>query len=156
MNGVQAAIFSGSAMILLVLALRLFLKKHLETALEKTCGIYTVSQKASAARDFSCALVSVRAAVAAAGRNPHAPERLESATHTGRSAGKWCHFRRADTISGFRDQRHRRIGSRCCGHPPDASCLARLRDTFCGIFCDRICLHGTSVSRNTACPAAVH
>lgn len=29
MNGVQAAIFSGSAMILLVLALRLFLKKHL-------------------------------------------------------------------------------------------------------------------------------
>ena len=29
MNGVQAAIFSGSAMILLALALRLFLKKHL-------------------------------------------------------------------------------------------------------------------------------
>ena len=29
MNGVQAAIFSGNAMILLVLALRLFLKKHL-------------------------------------------------------------------------------------------------------------------------------
>ena len=29
MNGVQAAIFSGSAMILLVLALRLLLKKHL-------------------------------------------------------------------------------------------------------------------------------
>ena len=29
MNGVQAAIFGGSAMILMVLALRLFLKKHL-------------------------------------------------------------------------------------------------------------------------------
>ena len=29
MNGVQTAIFSSSAMILLVLALRLFLKKHL-------------------------------------------------------------------------------------------------------------------------------
>ena len=29
MNGVQAAIFSGSAMILLVLALRLFLKKSI-------------------------------------------------------------------------------------------------------------------------------
>ncbi len=34
MNGVQAAIFGGSAMILLVLALRLFLKKHLP------CGIF--------------------------------------------------------------------------------------------------------------------
>ena len=137
MNGVQAAIFSSSAMILLVLALRLFLKKHLPR------GIFP-------------ALWCLRAAVAAAGRNPHAPERLESAAHAGHSAGKRCHFRRADTISGFRDQRHRRTGSGGCWNQSDASRLARLRDTFCGIFCRRICLHGTSVSRNTACSAAVH
>jgi len=44
MNGVQAAIFSGSAMILLVLALRLFLKKHLPR------GIFPTLWCASAVR----------------------------------------------------------------------------------------------------------
>lgn len=38
MNGVQAAIFSGSAMILLVLALRLFLKKHLRAGSFRRSG----------------------------------------------------------------------------------------------------------------------
>ena len=44
MNGVQAAIFSGSAMILLVLALRLLLKKHLPR------GIFPVLWCAAAVR----------------------------------------------------------------------------------------------------------
>ena len=139
MNGVQAAIFSGSAMILLVLALRLFLKKHLPR------------------RDLSGALVSAaRCAAAASDHDTITSECLESAAYVGRSAGKRCHIRCANAVSVFGDQQHRRTGSGCRGHPPDASCLARLRDTSCGIFCDRICLHGTSVSRNTACSAAVH
>ena len=138
MNGVQAAIFSGSAMILLALALRLFLKK------------------ASAARDLSGALVSVRAAAAASDHDTITSECLESAAYVGRSAGRRCHIRCANAVSVFGDQQHRRTSSGYHGNQPDASCLARLRDTSCGIFCRRICPHGASVSRNTACPAAVH
>lgn len=39
MNGVQAAIFSSSVMILLVLALRLFLKKHLRAGFFLRFGV---------------------------------------------------------------------------------------------------------------------
>lgn len=138
MNGVQAAIYGGSAMVLLVLVLRLLLKK------------------VSAARDLSDALVRSRCAVAASDHDTNASKRLESAVHAGRSAVKRCHFRRADAVSVFGDQQHRKTSSGYRGNQPDASCLARLRDTSCGIFCDRICLHGTSVSRNTDCSAAVH
>ena len=134
MNGVQAAIFSGSAMILLALALRLFLKKHLP-------------HRVFPALWCLCALRLLL---------PNAPERLESAAHADRSAGRRCHIRCANAVSVFGDQQHRRTSSGYHGNQPDASHLARLRDTFCGIFCDRICLHGTSVSRNTDCSAAVH
>ena len=138
MNGVQAAIFGGSAMILLVLALRLLLKKHLPRGI------------------FPDALVRSRCAVAASDHDTNASKRLESAAHAGHSAGKRCHIRCANAVSVFGDQQHRRTSSGYRGNQPDASCLARLRDTSRGIFCDRICLHGTSVSRNTACSAAVH
>lgn len=137
MNGVQAAVFGGSAMILLVLALRLLLKS--------IC-----------ARDLSDALVRIRCAAAASDRDFNASKRLESAAHTGRCAGKRCHFGRADTISDFGDQQRRKTSSGYRGNQPATSCLARLRDTSRGIFCNRIYLHGTSVSRNTACSAAVH
>ena len=113
-------------------------------------------EKVSAARDLSDALVRSRCAAAASNHDSNASKCLESAAHAGHSAGKRCHIRCANAVSVFGDQQHHRTGSGCCGHPSDASCLARLRDTSRGIFCDRICLHGTSVSRNTDCSAAVH
>ena len=134
MNGVQAAIFGGSAMLLMVLALRLFLKKHLPR------GIFPALWCAAAASDHDTIT----------------SECLESAAYVGRSAGRRCHIRCANAVSVFGDQQHRRTSSGYHGNQPDASHLARLRDTSCGIFCRRICLHGASVSRNTACPAAVH
>ena len=76
----------------------------------------------------------MRAAVAAASHDPNAPERLESAAHAGHSAGKRCHFRCADTISGFGDQQHHGNRQRRLRNPSDASCLARLRDTFAAYF----------------------
>ena len=109
------------------------------------------SEKASAARDLSDALVRIRCAAAASDRDFNASKRLESAAHTGRCAGKRCHFGRADTISDFGDQQRRKTSSGYRGNQPATSCLARLRDTSRGIFCNRIYLHGTSVSRNTAC-----
>lgn len=137
MNGVQAAIFGGSAMILMVLALRLFLKS--------IC-----------ARDLSDALVRSRCAAAASNHGSNASKCLESAAHAGRSAGKRCHIRCVNAVSVFGGQQHRKTSSGYRGNQPDASCLARLRNTSRGIFCNRIYLHGTSVSRNTACSAAVH
>ena len=115
-----------------------------------------VFEKASAPHGLSGALVSVRAAAAASDHDTITSEYLESAAYVGRSAGRRCHIRCANAVSVFGDQQHRKTSSGYRGNQPDASCLARLRDTFCGIFCDRICLHGTSVSRNTACSASVH
>ena len=102
-------------------------------------------EKVSAARDLSDALVHSRCAAAASDHDTNASKRLESAVHAGRSAVKRCHFRRADAVSVFGDQQHRKTSSGYRGNQPDASCLARLRDTFCGcvhsIFLQACLLH---------------
>ena len=85
MNGVQAAIFSSSAMILLVLALRLFLKKHLPR------GIFPALWCLCALRLLLPVAIPTRLSV-------------WNLLHTPAAArAKWCRFRRADTISGTRD-----------------------------------------------------
>lgn len=131
MNGVQAAIFSGSAMILLVLALRLFLKKHLPR------GIFPTLWCAAAVRLLLPITIPTHLSV---WNLLHTPA-------TAQANGVI-----SDVLTPFPS-----LATNSITEPAaDASCLARLRDTSRGIFCDRICLHGTSVSRNTACSAAVH
>ncbi len=137
MNGVQAAIFSGSAMVLLVLVLRLLF------------------EKVSAARDLSDALVRSRVRLLLPITIPTHLERL-NLLYTPATAQANSVI--SDVLTPFPS-----LATNSTAEPAaditgisPMLLLARLRDTFCGIFCDRICLHGTSVSRNTACSAAVH
>ena len=56
MNSVQAAIFSGSAMILLALALRLFLKKHLPRGIRIAAA--SVARRSGVCARYGCCFQS--------------------------------------------------------------------------------------------------
>ena len=125
MKGVQAAVLGGSALVLLILALRLTLKDH---------------------------LVHRRDSVPAAGRDPDAAERLEPAARHGGAADRAhcvCAAPLPAALCGA-DRVRRRIGDGLA-----AAALVRDRSAACRVFGSRLCLHDAPVPSPAHSAAAV-
>ena len=134
MKGVQAAVLGGSALVLLILALRLTLKDHLPRRL------------------FPGALVHRRDSVPAAGRDPDAAERLEPAARHGGAADRAycvCAAPLPAVLCGA-DRVRRRIGDGLA-----AAALVRDRSAACRVFGSRLCLHDAPVPSPAHSAAAV-